>query len=129
MKYLLDTHTLLWWWTAPDLLSKKILQIVSSTKNIIFVSPVNAYEIGNKSRLGKLTVPKKFLLDFTNNILAEGWTELPITLPHTVLASTIESPHRDPFDRLLVAQAIIEGATLLTADHQLDTFPKLKKLW
>lgn len=126
MKFLLDTHILLWWWTAPQLLREKEIQAIASLDHTIYISSISSFEIANKYRLGKLILPPDFLLNFPSSIRDEGWAELPVTSRHTLLGGQLESPHRDPFDRLLAAQALSEQAILITRDDQFRTFPQLQ---
>jgi len=129
MKVLLDTHAMLWWWTAPELLSKPILKILSNPATTILASAVSAYEMAYKHHCGKLILPKGLMEDFAAVLAQERWTELPVTIEHTLLAGRLPSPHRDPFDRLLGAQAIQEKANLVTVDPAFKTFPGLPVLW
>jgi len=111
-KVLLDTHTLLWWLADHPSLGAKSRKIVSDERNDIFVSAVSTWEISIKKNKGLLKAP-----DNIDAIVEdEGFSKLPISLFHGEQAGSLESIHRDPFDRMLIAQAQAEGLELLTAD-------------
>ncbi|ASX28515.1 hypothetical protein BA173_00205 [Rickettsia sp. MEAM1 (Bemisia tabaci)] len=115
MKYLLDTHILLRWLNNNKVLPISIIEIIANPNNIIFVSSVNTSEITIKKSLGKLEVPD----DLEEAIEANKFQKLPITIEHSTYITNLLSYHRDPFDRLLIAQAIVEKLTLLTLDTQM----------
>lgn len=129
MKYLLDTHVILWWLEDHPNLSAAARLALADGDNTLFASSVSGYEIAWKTRQGKLEVPFQTPADFTREWQQEQWLELPLTLDHAVRAGHLQSPHRDPFDRLLAAQAISEDATLITIDPAFGTFPNLGTLW
>jgi len=129
MKLILDTHAMLWWWSDPDRLPPTALSQLSDGANTVLASAVSAYEIAYKHQLGKLSLPTGLLADFENAVADERWTPLPISTAHSLLAGQLASPHRDPFDRLLAAQAILEDAVLVTADPAFSSFSNIKILW
>lgn len=112
MKFLLDTHTLLWWLDDNPTLSRKAKQVISLEKNLIYVSAVSAWEIAIKKSLGKLEAPENLeeVIEL-NNFIA-----LPISILHALNISKLPHHHDDPFDRLLIAQAKREKLTLITRD-------------
>jgi len=113
MVYLLDTHTLLWWFSDPNTLSDKARSIIENPKNVIFISSVVTWEIVIKKSLDKLKIPNKFF-----ELIKEGqFQELPIMIEHTQALASLPPHHNDPFDRLLVAQAKSENGTILTRDR------------
>ena len=112
-RLLLDTHALLWALTSPDKMDDLARDAVSDPRNDIFVSAVSGWEIALKSNLGKLQVP----VNVYEMIEATGFTHLPITFAHGVAAGRLPLYHRDPFDRLLIAQAQAEGLVLVTRDR------------
>lgn len=112
MKYILDTHVLLWWMADDSKLDQNKRQIISDRKNIIFISAVNAWEIEIKRELGKLKIPKNFY----EIIKSQSFTELPIKIEHTIALQNLEKHHADPFDRLLIAQSLVERCILLSSD-------------
>ena len=129
MRLLLDTHAALWWWGFPEKLSSSVKAALTNPESEIFFSAVSGYEISWKHQLGKLVIPSSLRDHLAAAIHEEGWKILNLTLPHTVAAGRHESEHRDPFDRLLAAQAISEDLSLISADAALDTFPELVRLW
>ncbi|MBL9115376.1 MAG: type II toxin-antitoxin system VapC family toxin [Verrucomicrobiaceae bacterium] len=129
MKLLLDTHAMLWWWTAPERLPPKALSLMSDPSTGILASAVSAYELTYKNRLGKLQLPSSLLNQFERSVADERWTELQVSTSHSLLAGRFASDHRDPFDRLLAAQAIIEQAVLVTLDPAFESFPEVERLW
>jgi PIN domain nuclease of toxin-antitoxin system len=122
MTVLLDTHALLWAWTAPDLLSPTARAIIESPDNTLLVSAASAWEIATKHRLGRLPEAETVLRGYAHHLRALGATELPISSEHAILAGTLAAPHRDPFDRMLAAQALIEGVPLISKDDVLTGF-------
>jgi PIN domain nuclease of toxin-antitoxin system len=112
MRLLLDTHIVLWWLLADKQLPLLARKLVSDRGNTIFVSAVSIWEIRLKESLGKLSVPA----DFELRLNAESFEALPLTAKHAHAAGTLPWHHRDPFDRMLVAQAQVEKLQLLTAD-------------
>lgn len=105
MKVLLDTHAMLWWWSEPHRIPQPVLTILSDPATTILASAVSAYEMAYKHRCGKLFLPPDLLKDFSAVLQVERWTELSLTIRHSLLAGDLTSTHRDPFDRLLGAQA------------------------
>jgi PIN domain nuclease of toxin-antitoxin system len=122
VKLLLDTHVLLWSVSDPDRIASAARAQIEDASNVRLLSAASAWEIATKHALGKLPLretPQEFLLHVSADLVAE---ELTITARHAVLAASLPNHHRDPFDRLLVAQAMVEGATLVTADHVLPAY-------
>jgi PIN domain nuclease of toxin-antitoxin system len=115
MKLLLDTHAFLWWDSNDDSLPSVLHSAVASPGNEVFVSAVTVWEIAIKRALGKLI----FGQALGKAIEAHGFGALPITVEHAEWAGTLPQMHRDPFDRLLVAQAQLEGLVLVTVDEQI----------
>ncbi len=122
MRYLLDTNAWLRMWTEPEKLRNAARTIIEDTQNQLFVSPVTAWEIATKASVGRLTLPApvgEWLADarhFTDV------TELPITFAHASRAGTLPPIPRDPFDRMLVAQAQIENLAVITSDAQVAAY-------
>lgn len=129
MKLLLDTHAMLWWWTAPERLPPQALALISDAGTEILISAVSAYEIAYKNKLGKLHLPAAVLEQFERSVMEERWTELPTSFSHCLLAGKIDWDHRDPFDRLLAAQSLLEQALLVTLDPAFQNCPDLQCLW
>lgn len=127
MRLLLDTHALLWWWEGSALLSRAALKAIHEPEAEIFVSAASAWEAATKFRFGKLVL-KIPVAAFEAQLRSDGFIPLPITMEHAVQAGSYPQAHRDPFDRLLIAQAEIEGMALVTNDRALSDFPG-RRLW
>ncbi len=127
MKLLLDTHVLLWLQTEQERLGAS-LALLEDEANELFVSAVTTWELAIKVGLGKMAVPAA-VLDFVETRAARiGATLMPISHAHAAGVVRLPEVHRDPFDRLLVSQAIAEGATLLTADAVLRGYGPIVQL-
>lgn len=122
MKLLLDTHLLLWAASDPKRLSKAARALMEDKDNELLFSPASLWEIAIKNGLGRadFRVDARLL---RRGLLDNGYTELPVTAEHAVNLDQLPGLHRDPFDRMLVAQALVEGITLLTADTKLKGYP------
>lgn len=118
MSYLLDTHTLIWWLEDNSTLTTEARKIISNLNNLIFVSPVNTWEISIKKALGKINAPD----NLEQVILECGFDSLNINIKHTIFVEQLENYHDDPFDRLLISQAVIEGLTLITRDSKIAQY-------
>ncbi len=119
---LLDTHTLMWWDSDDTKLSPTAKAFIEDPGNVILISVVSVWEIVIKSQLGKLPMSKP-LDHLIADQLANGLQLLPVTLDHVFAVRPLPSPHKDPFDRLLVAQAIAERAVLVSADPVFAGYP------
>lgn len=128
MKLLLDTHTLLWWSANDHRLSATVRAAIANDNNEVMVSAASAWEIATKARIGKLKGVERLLSNFEALMSADNFVLLAMHHPHALLASSFAHAHSDPFDRMLAAQALIEGATLVTEDAALRTFGA-KTLW
>lgn len=126
--YLLDSHALLWWWFEPERLSAKVQGLLAASSTTIHVSTATAWELSLKHHQGKLPELVAVLVDLPGLLQADGFQPLPIVLAHGLRAGAYSQPHRDPFDRMLAAQAELEDLVLLSADPQLSTFPA-QVLW
>ena len=124
MRLLLDTHLLLWWLEASASLPAEARETIRDPENTVFVSAVSLWEIWLKQSLGKLRLP----VDFSERLAAEPFESLPLTASHTRQISTLPWRHRDPFDRMLVAQAQVEKLILLTADEALTAYGAVVRL-
>ncbi|RJG54866.1 type II toxin-antitoxin system VapC family toxin [Sphingobium terrigena] len=123
MRLLLDTHGLIWWWAQYRLiLGTRAHALLSDPMNDIFVSAATGWEIATKYRSGRLELPVP-IDGFEAAVANEGFVALDVTMAHAVRAGTYDAQHRDPFDRLLAAQAELEGLTLLTRDPAFVAFP------
>jgi PIN domain nuclease of toxin-antitoxin system len=128
MKILLDTHTFLWWIIDAPKLSSRARKIISSSENELFLSAVSGWEIIIKAKLGRLQLhenPAQFILE---QIRLNFIQILTIQMSHALHISTLPDLHRDPFDRMLIAQAQLEGLPILTADSQIARY-KVEVIW
>lgn len=112
MRLLLDTHVALWWLNDPDRLEEPARNAIADGYNSVFVSAASVWEVTIKLNQGKLSLPEPFW----EAADAAGAAELPIRARHAERAGTLPPLHRDPFDRMLIAQAIEEGLTIVTRD-------------
>ena len=127
LSLLLDTHTLMWWvWDDPRL-SKAAEQAIADAGEV-FISSVTAFEIATKHRIGKLPNAGELALDFSGTVEAEGFIELPVTWRDAEYAGRVAHPHKDPFDRLLIAQAIMNRMVLVSNEKLFDSFV-VSRLW
>lgn len=120
MKLLLDTHMLLW--AAAGTLPKKAEELVTDPDNILYFSPASLWEIGIKKSLGRCD----FKVDsevLWRGLMDSRYLELPITALHTLTVNGLPTVYKDPFDRILLAQAKSEGISFLTSDHALREYP------
>lgn len=122
VKHLVDTHILLWLLSTPDRIPESVRDALADRTNPLFVSSASALEIATKIRLNRLHAPG-FVQTLPARLSAMGATSLPITVDHALLAGSISWDRRDPFDRILVAQATIEDATLVTVDSSITSLP------
>ena len=129
MTLLLDTHAILWWWAFPDKLSQKARASIEHRENDIWVSSVSAYEISLKQHFNKLEIPQSLIENFEYHVRGEGWTLLPLTCPHAILAGQLETDHKDPFDRLIAAQSIVENVKIVTCDQQISRIQNIDVVW
>jgi PIN domain nuclease of toxin-antitoxin system len=128
VNYLLDTHAFIFWMIDDPRLSRRARAVVSNAQSAVFLSAASAWEIATKVRIGKLPEGKDLLSDLPL-WLAEGRIqELPISLAHAQKAGLWLQPHRDPFDRMLAAQAQMEEMTLVTNDEAIEAFG-ISTLW
>ncbi len=128
MKLLLDTQCLLWWFTEPERLNSKAIEQIIDLDNEIFFSVASAWEIAIKVGIGKLPLPEPVDIYIASRMRLLGAKYLDIVFPHACQVAKLPLLHRDPFDRILVAQAQIEAMTLVTADKILTEYD-LDLLW
>ncbi len=122
MKLLLDTHLLLWAAGAPDRLSLDARSLIEAQENVLLFSAASLWEIAIKSSLGRSDFQADARL-VRRGLLDNGYVELPVAGEHAVAVEGLPDIHKDPFDRMLVAQAMVEGVLLLTADPVVAKYP------
>jgi len=132
VRLLIDSHVVIWWWTERASLSATAMALLTDRSSVVAVSAASAWEIGTKHRLGKLPQLDARFSDlpaqFISEVAQDGFDLLPITAEHGLRAGTYKGGHRDPFDRLLAAQAELERMILITRDAAFADFP-CERLW
>jgi PIN domain nuclease of toxin-antitoxin system len=137
MKLLLDTHCWLWWFAQPERLSEDAIRLtaryanaqIADETNELWFSVASIWEIGIKVAIGKLQLPEPIDSYISTRMVNLGARFLEITAPHALQAAALPLHHRDPFDRMLIAQAKIEGMTLVSADPIFQQYSDLSLLW
>jgi PIN domain nuclease of toxin-antitoxin system len=125
VKLLLDTHAVLWWFMDDPLLPAPTRAAIASSANEILVSAAVGYELAYKQRLGRLPgMPE----DLPRRLLREEMEALPISLAHALAAAALPGPHRDPWDRIMMAQALAEGCHMVTVDKVFADY-RVPVLW
>lgn len=127
MDVLLDTHTFIWFFNGDEQLSFKAKKLIEDSKNIKFVSIASIWEVAIKIGLKKLVFDGN-TNEIANLIEQNGFCILPISVEHTVTYESLELIHRDPFDRILIAQATVEKMTIITKDENIQKY-KTKTTW
>jgi len=122
-----DTHALVWWLEAKENLSRKAKGIIEDSETVVLVSAASGWELAIKTQIGKFK-SAKLVHALEREIEKEGFIELPISMEHALLAGSLGSPHKDPFDRLLIAQAQVEEVPIVSNDKVFDGFP-VRRLW
>ena len=122
MRFLLDTHALLWWIFDDPELPAAVRGVLSDPGNEILVSSASAWEIATKHRIGKLPAAATLVQDIGGWVARAGFAELPSTIAHAERAGAWPQPHRDPFDRMLAAQSALEPVPLVTRDEAFRSF-------
>ena len=128
MRLLLDTHSFLWFLLNDLRLSVAANGLIADANNDIEISPASYWEIAIKISLGKYSLPERYEVFMEREITANNFRILPIIPKHTAALTTMPLHHRDPFDRLLIAQAIVEAIPIVSADPKFDAYP-IKRLW
>jgi PIN domain nuclease of toxin-antitoxin system len=123
VRLLLDTHAFLWWIADDQRLSPRAAALIGDGSNEVIVSAASAWEIIVKSRLGRVEVPTPLDRFFTAQLEANAFIPLPIQMRHALGLEALPEVHRDPFDRILVAQAVAEDLTLVSRDRVLSSYP------
>jgi PIN domain nuclease of toxin-antitoxin system len=128
MLALLDTHALLWWLSDDPALPKHARKLLAEINNTILVSAASAWEIATKVRLGKLPTAAELVARFASQLEMEGFQVLPISADHTIRAALLPGPHKDPFDRMLIAQAQAENIPIVSNEVLFDSYG-VRRLW
>ena len=128
MRLLLDTHALLWWLAGDEALSAAARMAIGDDGNMVYVSAASTWEIATKHRIGKLPHVAAIAGDLDGAIRAQGFLGLPISLRHGERAGALPGPHRDPFDRMLIAQAMTEGMVLVSNERVFDDYA-VGRMW
>ena len=129
MRLLLDTHAFLWFVLNDSSLSGSARAMIADPNNEVLLSPASYWEIAIKVSIGKYLLPARDFGDFMERqITANNFQVLPISVRHAALVSTLPFHHRDPFDRLLIAQAMVEAIPILSVDTAFDAYP-VTRLW
>ncbi len=128
MKYLLDTHAFLWFVSDDGELSSKARAIIKNSKNEVFFSAVSAWELSIKIKLGRLTIEEELEPFIIKQLSENNFSTLSITLFHSIYTSKLPGIHKDPFDRMLIAQSIIENMSLISKDKNIKKY-KVPVVW
>jgi PIN domain nuclease of toxin-antitoxin system len=128
MRLLLDTHALIWWVINHAALSRTAENAIRDPDNEVLVSAASAWEIATKHRIGKLSQAGSLAVDFAGSLAAEGFIGLPIGIHDGEAAGRLQGPHRDPFDRMLIAQALAGSLTIVSNERLFDRYG-VSRLW
>lgn len=126
--FILDTHALIWATFQPERLSRAAKMLLDGEDGVIFVSSVSAYEVSYKYRRGHLDMAKPLALDFDGEAAKDGYLTLPLLPTHARRAGLLAIDHRDPFDRMLIAQALVEDLVLVSNEKIFDE-SGVERLW
>ena len=122
VRLLLDTHAFLWWLAGDEALSVAARTAIADEGNVVLVSAASAWEIATKHRIGKLPNVAAIVVDLDQALVDQGFVGLPITLRYAQVAGGLPGPHRDPFDRMLVAQAMVDRLVLVSNEVVFDGY-------
>lgn len=128
MPLLLDTHTFLWWLAGESKLTRKARIAIEAEDEEVFVSAVTAWEIATKFRIGKLPEARLVAENMEASVRSEGFLQLAVSMAHAQHAGALDSIHRDPFDRMLIAQALLDDLTLVSNERVFNRYG-VKRLW
>jgi PIN domain nuclease of toxin-antitoxin system len=123
MKLLLDTHIFVWWADVPERLSSTVLAALEHEDNDLFLSVASVWEMQIKTQIGKMKLGASLSELIASQQSINGIQLLAVELPHVLALDTLPLHHKDPFDRLLIAQTIVEGATLVSGDSKFSLYP------
>jgi PIN domain nuclease of toxin-antitoxin system len=128
VQILLDTHAFIWWVLGDASLSNLARAEIGDSNNHCFVSAASAWEVTTKYRLGRLPQAAPLAADFPGMVVQQGFIPLALTLVHATRSGAFAQAHKDPFDRMIAAQAIVEGMPVVSIDAQLDQFG-IRRIW
>ena len=128
MRLLLDTHTFIWWFAGNARLSASAQQAIADEDNDVLISAASAWEIATKYRARRLPDAEGLAEDITGHIASENFEGLPITVEDAARAGALPGPHRDPFDRMLIAQALSRNLVLVSIEPLFDQYG-VRRLW
>ena len=128
MRVLLDTHALLWWLSDDPALTRPARKTIADTRNTVIVSAASAWEIATKVRLGKLPTANDLAADFTGHLDRDGFQLLAISAEHGIRAGLLPGPHKDPFDRMLIAQAQAENVPIISIESLFENYG-VRRIW
>ena len=118
---ILDTCSLLWWWSGPQRLTPRARDIIKDPGTSVYISLASAWEISTKYRIGKLPLGERIMSEWEHRMMVDRFQEINITTLHAFRAGTFASPHRDPFDRMIAAQSMMEQVPVVTPDEQIES--------
>ena len=128
MDLLLDTHAFLWWIAGDAALSVPARTAIDDAGNTVFVSAASAWEIATKVRIGRLPGVAGIAADLAGVLASQGFVGLPISFKHGQAAGALPGPHKDPFDRMLIVQAMLDDMALVSSEEQFDAYG-VRRLW
>ena len=128
MRVLLDTHALLWWLSDDAALTRSARRTIADTKKTLIVSAASALEIATKVRLGRLPSANDLAADFSGHLDRDGFELLGISAEHGIRAGLLPGPHKDPFDRMLIAQAQAENMPIITNETIFESYG-VRRIW
>ena len=128
MRVPLDTHVLIWWFAGDPQLSIAAREVIDDEENDVLISAASAWEITTKHSIDKLPGADELALDIAGAIASQNFEELPVTIEHAVRAGSLPGLHRDPFDRMLIAQAITADMVLVSNETLFDQYG-VRRLW
>jgi PIN domain nuclease of toxin-antitoxin system len=128
VRLLLDTHAFLWWLDGDRRLPLRLRRLIGDEANAVHVSAATAWEIATKARLGRLPGALDVAADVGGAVASQGFIAMPVTIPHAQRAGALPGPHRDPFDRMLIAQSQMEDVPLVSAETVFDTYG-VARMW
>jgi PIN domain nuclease of toxin-antitoxin system len=128
LRALLDTHALLWWLSDNPALTKPARRMIGDTRNTVIISAVSAWEIATKVHLDKLPTAVDLVADFIGHAEREGFQLLAVSVEHAIRGGLLPGPHRDPFDRMLIAQAQAENLPIISNEVAFDAYG-VRRIW